>query len=107
MANPIVLESALHESLEKVSDRASLEQWQRRDAGTRENKTGKSIRAIMEAAASDPIGFTLLARRIARGETYRQALQSLSSVRIGKISNEGAERRVRRLSCKLRAAVLE
>lgn len=84
-------------------DKAALDAYQR-DQQSRPKSTAD---AVLEAAATDPIGMAILARRVVYGESYDKAVAAVGLVTEVKISPTAARMRVSRLSRSLAAAVLE
>jgi len=93
----IISQHALRSTLEKVAEKSSLQQYQQGDNTNHRSAGADRVRAVMEAAASDPIGLHIMARTIVRGETYQQAISNLSRVRHGALNQNALMVRIHRL----------
>ena len=90
----IIGQHALHATLERVAEKASHQQWQ--EAQHNSPATGSAsnrFQAVMEAAATNPIGLSIFARRLLYRETHEQAVQKIA--RLTRIPCSAGASRVR------------
>ena len=77
----IIGEHALRSTLSQVAAKSSHQQWQEaqhNEPRECQNVNRMRLTAVMECAASDPIGTAILARRTLYGESYQEACQKIS-----------------------------
>ena len=84
-------------------DKAAVEQWQR----DQQAQPRSRVDAVLEAAVNDPIGLSILARRVVLGESYDQAVTGVCRVTHQKMTVGAAKVRIHRLTRSLAASVLE
>ena len=80
----IISQNALHSQLNAVVEKASHQLWQesQNNSEIREVPTvnRQRLNSIMEAAANNPIGLAIMARRILYNESYQTAVSRVAGV---------------------------
>lgn len=101
----IISQHSLRSTLERVAEKSSLQAWHESQHNSRPHPASHTpdsrFRAIMEAAATDPIGLYIMARTLVKQETYQQAISHLARVRTGAINPNALMVRIHRMRRKL------
>ena len=91
---------------EAAADNAAFRKWNESENNQLPSNS-KDIRAVLEAASSNPIGLQILARRIVEKESYEDAISHVSGVTGRKISYGAARVQVHRAKLSILNAILE